>query len=406
MGNKRYCLRGVVGKDLNERAIRKFAKQVVSYIYANKLQPSIIIGKDNRVSSDYVLGVVESVLLAKGVTVYAIDISTTPELVYLTKKFKFSLGIMITASHNSYEYNGLKCFSSFGEIVEIHNLEIKNYKTKDYGKIVNIGKYKELYLRELKNQLNPNDIRCVFDCANGASVDVVRKIFTKQQIIGNETSGKYINNECGSENLDTIKAVCRRSKKIGFAFDGDADRVVAIDCNGNIVDGDKILYILATQQLGFGDKVIGTQISGLGLEISLRSLGVGLIREKVGTKYVSDRMRKENIKLGGESCGHIFLDKSSTSDGVRVAIELLNILNRTGQTFEQLLSGYKELHSLSKSLNIEESKAGIEFEQTCKDMRVVVRKSETEPKVRVFVEGVDRELVRCKFERLVQELSK
>ena len=272
MNNTKCSLRGIVGKDLGERKIRKLAKQIVYYINANKYMKEVIFGKDNRLSSDYILSVIEGVLLANGISVYVIGVCTTPQLVFLTKKFKFGLGIMITGSHNSYEYNGFKIYNKLGDSIELEECKTKNYKSINYGSVIDIGKYKELYLRELKNRLNPNKIKCVFDCANGSSLEVVRKIFPKQQIIGVDTSGKETNNGCGSENLDKIKSICKRNKKIGFSFDGDGDRVIAIDERGNVIDGDKILYILASHRLNFGNKVVGTKISGLGLEISLKSV--------------------------------------------------------------------------------------------------------------------------------------
>ncbi|MBQ7798503.1 MAG: hypothetical protein IJ371_05210 [Clostridia bacterium] len=400
----KYNVRGVVGKDIGEKEIKYFGKCIINYIYHNKYTPSIIIGKDNRVTSDYILNLLNSVLLKNGIEVNVVGVVTTPELRFLTKKFQFSLGVMITASHNSKEFNGFKCFDSCGDMVDIHKQNIKTYKVKRYEKVVDISKFKELYLRELKNRLNANKIKCVFDCANGASVEVVRKVFSKHQIIGCDTSGHYINDDYGSQCLDNVRTICKKYKKIGFAFDGDADRVVAIDERGEVIDGDKILYILATQKLGFGDKVVGTSVSSLGLEISLRRLGVNLIREKVGAKYVARRMKQENIILGGEGCGHIF-SSSSVSDGVAVAIELINILERTGLNFGQLLTGYKQMYSLTKDIDINKVNDIVEFEYNDKEVRVVVRKSETEQVLRVFVEGESKDIVENKINNLIQELG-
>ena len=399
----KYNLRGIVGKDLNEKQIKQYAKCIVNYIYQNKLSPSVIVAKDNRESSDYIFSLLCGVLLNKGIDVNFVGVGTTPQLVYLTKRFKFGLGVMVTASHNLNEYNGFKSFNSSGEMVDIHKLAIKNYKSKRYGKIVDVSKFKELYLRDLKNQLNSNNIKCVFDCANGSSVEVVRKLFPRHHVIGNDTTGKYVNDNYGSQSLDNIKSICKRNKKIGFAFDGDGDRVVAVDENGDVVDGDKILYILATQKLGFGDKVVGTQITSLGLEISLRRLGVSLIRENVGAKYVARRMKIEKALLGGEPCGHIFLS-SIVSDGMLLVVELLNILNRTGLTFAQLLSGYKQIYQASTDIPINEVSDLAEFEQVDKNSRVVVRKSATEEVLRVFVECEDKLLIDKKLNEVVDRV--
>lgn len=400
----KYNLRGVVGKDLNEKEIRRFAKNIVSYIYVNKHKPCVVIGKDNRVTSDYILNFLNSILLKSGIEVSVLGTTSTPEVAYLTKKFKYTLGIMITASHNSYEYNGFKCFNVLGEMVDIDKQVIRKVRLVNYKKLIDAKTFKEVYLRELKNKLNPNNIKCIFDCANGTMVDIVRKIFPRNQIIGNNTSGEDINQSCGSQCLDRLINMCKKYKKIGFAFDGDGDRVIAIDENGSVVDGDKIIYILATQKLGFGDKVVGTQISSLGLEISLRRLGVSLIRERVGAKYVARRIKKENVILGGETCGHIFLS-SAISDGVAIVIELLNILNRTGLTFEQLLSGYKQTFKLTKDFKVDNLIECDEYEKIDNNVRVVVRRSGTEDVVRVFVEGENIDAVKLKFEEVVKSIA-
>jgi len=395
----KYNLRGEVGIDLTEKHIKDFAKNIVGYIYQNKLNKSVLVGKDNRLTSDYILNIVSSVLLKYGIEISLIGVSTTPQLVYLTRRFKFDLGLMITASHNNFKHNGIKCFDRTGQMIDLQNMDFENRFKIDYVKCIDFSNHKETYLCELKNKLNKNQIKCVFDCANGATIDVVRKVFGKQNIIGADTSGRYINENYGSENLDKIVSTCKRSKKIGFAFDGDGDRVIAVSKNGDIIDGDKILYILATQMLGFGDKLIGTQISSLALEISLRRFGVALIREKVGAKYVYTKMIKEGCILGGESCGHIFLN--GISDGVRVAMELLNILNRTGLDFDELLKGYKKMYRFTKDVAIGDVINCDEYEQTSKDIRIVVRKSITESKLRILVEGIDEKLTKLKFEEIV-----
>lgn len=387
-------MRGIVGKDFNDRDIKQFANGIVSYIHKNQLKPCIVIGKDNRVTGDYILSVVNSVLLKYGIEVNFVGVATTPEVSFLTRKFKFSLGVVITASHNLWEFNGFKCFDSFGNGVDISKYARINFRSKEWGRAVDFSKFKEVYINELKTRLKGNSIKAVFDCANGASIDVVRKVFPKHQILGRDSSGKYINDGCGAVNLDKIKSVCKKCKKVGFAFDGDADRVIAIDANGEEIDGDKILYILATQMLGFGDRIIGTQISSVGLEVSLRRLGVGLIREKVGAKNVVKALKQNGLMLGGEPCGHIFLN-SAVSDGVAVAIELINILSRTGLGFDELLSGYKSTYKACKDIYFEDvNNFRIEeIERFIDGVRVVVRRSETESVVRIFVEGDDRVLV-------------
>ncbi|MFQ6723745.1 MAG: hypothetical protein ACLRFE_00220, partial [Clostridia bacterium] len=242
-------------------------------------------------------------------------------------------------------------------------------------------------VHDLKRKLNYNSIKCFFDCANGASVDVVRNVFTGQEIIGDEATGRYINDGCGAICLEKLKKLCKKNKKIGFAFDGDADRVVAIDEYGEVIDGDMILYILATQMIGYGDRVVGTQISSMALENSLKDLGIKLIKEKVGAKFVGEKMIKEKILLGGERCGHIFLNKFY-SDGVAIAIELLNILNRTKMSFVELLKGYKNTFICNENLEVGDICIS-NYESINNGIRVVVRKSNTESVLRILVEGED-----------------
>ena len=311
---------------------------------------------------------------------------------------------MITASHNPAKHNGLKCFDISGQMIDILESKTKT-KSNRYSKQIDVGKFKELYIRELKNQLNDNNIDCIFDCANGATVDVVRNVFPRQQIIGYDTSGKYINDGFGSENIETLATVCKKNKKIGFAFDGDGDRVIAVDENGSVIDGDKILYILARFYLKPGDKVVGTEISSLALEKSLENMGINLIREKVGAKYVARRMKQEKAILGAESCGHIFTP-TIDSDGVRVAIELLNILSMSGNSFDELLAGYIKTYQLVKNMDIDHTENVIEYQQNTNDMRIIVRKSATEGKVRIYVEGTDEGLVWEKFQQVARDCSK
>ncbi len=404
MAKSRYNFRGIVGVDVTENTIKQFAKGVANYIYSNKFSPMIIVGKDNRESSDYVLSVVKSVLLSSGISVCELGVVSTPQLVYITKKFRFNLGLMITASHNPSNYNGLKCFDVSGQMLDIVESKTR-IKRNRYAKQIDIANFKELYIRELKNQLHENGIECVFDCGNGATVDVVRNVFPRHHIIGNDTSGKYINDGFGSENIETLAVVCKKNNKIGFAFDGDGDRVIAVNEDGKVIDGDKILYILARFYLKAGDKVIGTQISSLALERSLQNMGIGLIREKVGAKYVASRIRQEKALLGGESCGHIFTP-TSDSDGVRIAIELLNILNMSGKTFDELLKGYIKTYKFVKNIDINQALNMVEYTQITNDMLVLVRHSATENKLRIYVEGTDEGLAWQKFEQVVRDCER
>lgn len=406
-----YNLRGIVGKDLTERVIKRFSKNIVKYIYSQGYSKKVLIAKDNRVSGDYILSVMQNVLLSSGIDVYIFNEITTPELAFFTSKFHFSIGVMITASHNTKEYNGFKCYNILGEAIDITDQsEIKvNVKKKDYAKIFDISSFHELYLRCLKSKLQKNCIKIVFDCANGATIKLVRNLFPKDKIIGADCSGENINKDCGSENLQCLINNCKLYKTIGFAFDGDGDRVVVIDADGNIINGDKIIYILATQFLSRGDAVVGTLISSKALEKSLNNIGIRLIRTNVGAKYVYKQMIKENILLGGESCGHIFFNHTTVSNGLLIAIELINILNRTKKSFKQLLENYKELYIVQKNISIDNLKENVSLSKYCinnENININIRKSETEPVIRLMIEGEDKDMVENKLREIIQYLEK
>ena len=398
----KYNFRGVVGKDFTIKDIKSFARGAIDYIYSKQLSPMVILAKDNRVTGDYILSVLQSELLLYGVGVYLLsEPATTPELVFLTKKFKFGLGIMVTASHNASEYNGIKCFSKSGYPVIIKDVSKKNCKNKKYAKLIYVNNFKDLYLNELKTRIRTIDANVIFDCANGSATYIVRSLLPKNRIVGTELSGQYINNDFGTEHIHNLRARCTKHNAIGFAFDGDADRVIAVDEDGSVIDGDKILFILASQNLGLGDVVVGTQVTSMALERSLGKLGIKLIRTNVGSQYVVECMKERNARLGGENCGHIF-NNLNYSDGIGVAIELINIISRTGKTFKQLLSEYE--HTFIQSSNIDYIDNVDEVDIIENNMHIIVRKSRTENKVRLMVEGYNEREVRFKHEQMLNIL--
>ncbi len=408
MISRAYNLRGIVGSELNERVINRFSKNLVNYIYTHKLNKSILIGMDNRISSDYIKSIIQTRVLSLGVKVLDIGVCSTSELVYMLRNFRASVGVMITASHNSYEYNGIKCFNLDGESVDITDKDYRYVKKERiFEKVYDISKYKELYIRDLKNSLSKNNIKCIFDCANGATRDIVRRVFGKCKIIGADNSGRLINQFNGSDDLQNLISMCKRTKKIGFAFDGDGDRVVVISSEGNIIDGDKILYILATQFLFKGDVVVGTELTSLALEMSLKRLGIRLIREEVGIKHVCKRLKQTSSLMGGEPCGHIVIDKIGVADGVYIAILILNILNRTKLTLEQLLKDYQNNYQLCANIPLEYINTNdyTQLNVTTGTNRVVVRRSNTEPVLRVLVEGENKLSVLAQMQEIYTYLG-
>lgn len=408
MISRTYSLRGIVGKELTEKVINKFAGNAINYIYEKDLNKAIIVGCDNRLSSDYINNLLQSKIVKSGIKVLSAGECSMPELVYLTRNFRAGLGIMITASHNSSEYNGFKCFDCYGEGLDITDVGYKRVRRKvDFERVIDISRYKELYFRDLKNSLTKNDIKCVFDCSNGSTRDVVRKLFKKSKIINTSSYNKLSAWKYDDDNLDGLIGLCKKNKCIGFNFSSDGSRVKVISSRGEVLDGDKIVYILASQFLYKGETVVGTSDSSIALELSLRRLGIKFVRETVGIDNICNRIKRCKYVLGGESCGHIVIDKIGVSDGVYTAILILNILNRTGLGLEDLLIHYKKMYTSSKNILLKDV-VNLEFDSlnmSTSRLRIIVRKSKTEPMVRIVIEGEEEKEVNEHTKRVLMRLG-
>jgi phosphoglucosamine mutase len=429
-------IRGTVGKapitpdfmlKLGWAAGRVFAEQ-------GNGRNKILIGKDTRISGYMFEAALEAGVTAAGVDIILSGPMPTPAIAYLTRTLRAQAGIVISASHNAFQDNGIKFFAGDGtklpdevELAIEQQLQ-KNVSTvasQELGKASRItdaaGRYIEFCKSTVGSNLKFNGLKIVVDCAHGSTYHIAPAVFeelgARVKAIGVSPDGLNINLDSGSTSPEALaRAVVEEKADLGIAFDGDGDRVIMVDHQGNIVDGDEILYIIARdrrrQNIDFGG-VVGTAMSNLGLELALDALDIPFARAKVGDRYVMAEMLKRQWRLGGESSGHIIcLDSTSTGDGIVSALQALAALSNSEQTLAELRSKMQKLPQSMVNVKIAEKvdlgkneavqSAVADVESTLGDNgRVLLRPSGTEPVVRVMVEGVDRETV----DRLANELS-
>jgi len=359
----------------------------------------------------------------------------TPAIAYLTRTLRASAGIVISASHNPYYDNGIKFFSAGGEkLPDEVELEIEamldqpmtTVASEALGKVKRIedarGRYIEFCKSTIPSRLSLKGLRVVVDCANGASYhiapDVFRELGADVIAVGNEPDGLNINEGVGATHPENLAAVVKELRAdIGISLDGDGDRLVMVDANGEIRDGDEVLYVLALSRLSSnamrGD-VVGTLMTNLGLEVALKEKGIGLSRVNVGDRYILEKLLKEDWVIGGEPSGHIIcLDRTTTGDGIVSALQVLAEMNKTGKSLAELCSGMtkypqvlinvKLVDAVAKEImqkpQVIEAVAAVEAEMGGSG-RVLLRPSGTEPLIRVMVEGSDADLVQRKAEQI------
>ena len=411
-------IRGIVSEKIDEKLLKKVANAIIAYYNKHKLRKVLLIGNDTRISSDFLLSNLESVLLKHGITTEDVGYCSSPCLAYLTQKHKYPLGLMLSASHNPAEYNGLKFFNSNGEKVsddfekEFEQLMDKKHNFKiEYTKRKDVSKLKKDYIAHLKSYIK-NDLEFIYDCANGGTSEICKHLFPHQEKINCHPLGHNINKNAGCTHIEFLKLQCIKKQKIGFAFDGDGDRIAVVNKNGEVITGDKILYILSSFFQAKGDKLVGTIYTDSGLESVLHKRGLKLLRANVGDKNVYCTMQAENSILGGEDSGHIILKKfANTGDGVLCSIVLSNLLKLSNKTLSELLKGYVEYYQARANLKVKENfivtenlvKEMKKLEH--KDARIIIRPSGTEPVLRLFVEHKNKENAQ-KFLKIIENLIK
>lgn len=403
----------------------------------------ILIGKDTRLSGYMFENALAAGICSMGVNVIQVGPMPTPALAFLTRDMRCNAGVMITASHNPYQDNGIKFFAADGfklpdeDELLIERLIASGEASKscvgpdEIGKAQRIDDARGRYIVYLKNAF-PRDLtlkgfRIVIDCANGAGYRVGPTIFRElgAEVIelGCAPNGRNINQDCGSLYPETAaNKVVEFQADMGIALDGDADRVVVIDERGEIFDGDLLMWLCARDMHERGklanETVVATVMSNLGLEHALASIGVELIRASVGDRYVVEEMRKGGHNLGGEQSGHIlFLDDSTTGDGIMTALQVLALMARGGKSLSSLAEGFERLPQVTVNIEVAEKcpletlpsfvTALAEVEQELgEDGRVLVRYSGTELKARVMVEGRDQTRVHALANNLAGTLQR
>ena len=420
----------------------KISKTVGFLLKSKKSNNSrVIICKDTRLSGYLYEPLITAGFISMGMEVILVGPLPTPAVQHLMRTLRADIGVMITASHNTYEYNGIKFFNIDGFKIssklerEIENIVLNN---KKYSKILNSnnktgkairledasGRYSEFLKSTLNKNIKTKKLKIVLDCGNGATYDIAPSIFWElvHQVvsINDKPNGKNINYKCGAVNVGSLcKKVVEEKANIGFAFDGDGDRLIVVDDKGNEIDGDKIIalfakYLIIEKKTTSKFPVVTTVMSNLGLEnFLLKDLGIKLKRSSVGDINVIEEMKKNKSFLGGEQSGHIILsDFSKTGDGILAALKITEIMSIIKKSSSSIFDLYDNLPQIK--VNISYKKISEKTKKNIKDLnkknsrdkkiRVLIRFSGTEPLIRLLVEGQDLKIVQQKAKNLELEI--
>ena len=394
-----------------------FAAGKVLKKHTKKNKPIVVLGKDTRLSGYILEAALQAGLNAAGVYVHLLGPLPTPAIAHLTRALHAHAGIVISASHNPYFDNGIKFFSGEGKkLPDALQNEINQELEKDLviddtanlGKSVRVedanGRYIEFCKSTFPYHFDLSNLKIVVDCANGAAYSVGPSVFkelgAKVIPLFNEPDGLNINENCGSTHPEFLqKAVVDHQADLGIAFDGDADRVVMVDKNGQLVDGDHILYILATQAKNKPAGIVGTVMSNMALELALQKADVGFVRAKVGDRYVLQALEENGWVTGGEPSGHILtLDKSTTGDAIIAALQVLTVMVEQAKALHELVADFELFPQVLINVRLQQMIEPYsipalveEFEKAEQQLkgrgRILIRKSGTEPVIRVMVEG-------------------
>jgi len=416
----------------------QLGRGVAHVLKSRNRRNKIIVGKDTRLSGYMLEHAIASGICSMGVDVLLVGPIPTPGIAFLTAGMRADAGIMISASHNPFQDNGIKVFSRDGfKLPDSVELQIEDLIFSDeidslrptateVGKAFRIDDALGRYIVYLKSgfpmDLTLEGIRMVIDCAHGATYKVAPSVFeelgAEVLLMGASPTGHNINEGCGTQHPDAlIERVKKEKADLGVAFDGDGDRAVMVDENGELIDGDHVLSILARDMLYKGtlrhNTVVGTLMSNLGLEIALKQMGVRLVRSEVGDRYVVEEMRRRNYSLGGEQSGHVvYLDHSTTGDGILTALLVLAVMMREERSLSDLDDVMNSYPQVLVNVAVREKpdlktipeikKTYDEIEHCLKDRgRILLRYSGTSSKARVMIEGDDLALI----ETLAQEMA-
>lgn len=408
-------------------------------ILATQGSKKVLIGKDTRISGYMLESALEAGLAAAGLSAAFTGPMPTPAVAYLTRTFRAEAGIVISASHNPYQDNGIKFFSASGEklpdeveeaIEALLDQDMDCVSSAELGRASRIndaaGRYIEFCKSTFPAHLSLEGYKIVVDCANGATYhiapNVMRELGAEVIEIGTRPNGLNINEKCGATDIKALQqVVVEAGADVGLAYDGDGDRLIMVDHLGNKVDGDQILFIIAREALRAGKLnggVVGTLMSNMSLEIALKDLAIPFVRANVGDRYVLEQLKEKGWKLGGENSGHIIvLDKNTTGDGIVASLEVLaamathklslNELAKAVPLFPQVLLNVRFAGG-ANPLDSDEVKAvAADVEKRLEGIgRILLRKSGTEPLIRVMVECQDGELAQRYAEEIVEAVKR
>lgn len=429
-------VRGVANRELSPELAFKLGRAGAHVLARGGLNTRVVIGKDTRISGDMLEAALVAGICSAGVDVLKVGVMPTPAIAFLTRELNAAAGVVISASHNPVEDNGIKFFGPSGyklsdEIeAEIEALVVDECANVPYpvggavGRTFRVHDAADRYVKFACGTVDADlkGLKIVVDCANGAAYRVAPRIY---QELGAEVvpifhrpDGVNINDGCGSTHPEALmEAVVSNRADLGLAHDGDADRVLAVDAKGRLVDGDQIMVICARHLKNKGllakDTVVVTVMSNLGLHLALRDSGIRVVETRVGDRYVLEELLRTGARFGGEQSGHIiFLDHNTTGDGILTALQLLAVMKESGRSLEALAGQMERLPQLLENVPVSDKKMvmsspllarAIEEEEKrlAGTGRILVRPSGTEPLVRVMAEGRDMDQLRDITGRLV-----
>lgn len=429
-------VRGIANLELTPELAFKIGR-AAGGVLSNGEKGVVVVGKDTRASGDMLEAALSAGLTSMGLDVLQVGIIPTPAVAYLTRKYNALAGVVISASHNPGEYNGIKIFNSKGlklqdsieekieNIIE-NDQEISNRPIKNHVGRVYINKEgKRDYIEFLKSTINIDlsGMKIAMDCGNGALFEIgpvlLQELGARVETINISPDGMNINKDCGSTKPELVQElVTRIGADLGLAFDGDADRIIAVDEKGNIINGDHILAICGRHLKEKGklhkNIVVGTVMTNIGLDIFLKENGIGIEKTDVGDRYILEKMIAEGYSLGGEQSGHIiFLEHNTTGDGMATALQILEIIKETknkASDLNSIMSDYPQVlvnakvenKYKTKYMEIPEIQAEIiKIEEIFHgEGRVLIRPSGTEPLVRVMIEGKNQDFINEKANEL------
>ena len=418
-------IRGIASEyPLDKRTVRAVGRALGHHLPAGPRR--LVIGQDTRESSAWIADVVSSGLRETGAEVVSAGVITTPGIAWLTNNQKFSAGVVISASHNPWQDNGIKVFAGDGyKMPDQTELEIENEIFAQLGSgdtsaditapssLPGEGRLRRAYSNWLAHSVTAtSSLKAIVDCANGAASELAPQVLSEcglqAEFIHHLPNGRNINENCGALHPDVVaREVPARNADIGISFDGDADRALFADHRGHVVNGDAVMLLLARELKKQGrlanDLVVATTMSNMGLEIALRQSGIRMLRGPVGDKYVLEEMKKSGAVLGGEQSGHIIFSAiATTGDGILSALKVMEVIARSGRSLADLVSDLKVFPQVIKNVRVREKQPleqipavqdAIDAAQQDLDGtgRVVVRYSGTEPLARVMIEAESRE---------------